>query len=637
MEKFLNAKRGGVLLVLLLSLLVFSCTPQNQAPLLILGGGSSHTVSFEANLPDGLVEIPEAKRVKDGEKLGDVAPTTTDSNLEFIQWEDENGIPYDKDSIITSDILLIARWKSTWDGTAIDKNSISSQLGNKEILIQTAADLAGFAALVNESNTFAGKTIMLRNDIDLAGKEWTPIGIAANSNVNHSSNKPFCGDFNGLNRSIKGVSITDETNGGFFGMVLNASIIDLSIEGTITATDFGGGIVSRAYYTEPGEYTLTGLDSAVSVTAEEAGGIAGYVNISETASLTIKDVHNAGKISASDESGYAGGLIGELINHGKLEISGSTNDENVSGTQTYSIVGGIVGRSENEGEITISNTFNNAEVAGGNGTYTTDEYGSYYDFAYAGGMFGCLESEISSNSITISDSGNIAPVTAGEYSYAGGYIGHSAGCNITITGQNSNSGAISSGLSAGGLIGRILTEDYGDPEYSCASMSSISGFTNTGAVSGGTGYSGGIIGVMSASMHPITVTISASKNENNVETTGIANNDAAGGFIGLMEMISGNITGNVSGTNSGNIKATANAGGFIGWILSASNENTLSLTMTDTKNECESISATTKGSFIGLANGSAKDDSSISITNGTSSISSDAIGSCTICTPDITP
>lgn len=44
-----------------------------------------------------------------------------------------------------------------------------------EYTISSAADLAGLAQLVNGGTSFQKKTIKLGENIDLEGKEWTPI------------------------------------------------------------------------------------------------------------------------------------------------------------------------------------------------------------------------------------------------------------------------------------------------------------------------------------------------------------------------------------------------------------------------------------------------------------------------------
>ena len=64
------------------------------------------------------------------------------------------------------------------DGNWIDSVDTSWYDGQQSpYTISTAAGLAGLAKLVNDgTDNFSGKTIKLAADIDLGGKEWTPIG-----------------------------------------------------------------------------------------------------------------------------------------------------------------------------------------------------------------------------------------------------------------------------------------------------------------------------------------------------------------------------------------------------------------------------------------------------------------------------
>lgn len=65
--------------------------------------------------------------------------------------------------------------------------------------LTTAAELAGLAKLVNNgTDTFLGKTITLGNDIDLAGKNWTPIGQGSGE---------FQGTFDGGDHAIQNLQI----------------------------------------------------------------------------------------------------------------------------------------------------------------------------------------------------------------------------------------------------------------------------------------------------------------------------------------------------------------------------------------------------------------------------------------------
>ena len=66
-------------------------------------------------------------------------------------------------------------------GNWIDNADTSWYKEDGPYIIDSANKLAGLAKLVNEGNTFQKKTIKLGADIDLAGKEWKPIGKPGNA------------------------------------------------------------------------------------------------------------------------------------------------------------------------------------------------------------------------------------------------------------------------------------------------------------------------------------------------------------------------------------------------------------------------------------------------------------------------
>ena len=86
--------------------------------------------------------------------------------------------------------------------------------------INNVAGLLEFAEMVNGGETFSGKTIILTEDIDLAGIEWTPIGNSA---------KPFKGTFNGNSKTIANLNVEGTEQVGLFGYVIG-TIENLYIE-----------------------------------------------------------------------------------------------------------------------------------------------------------------------------------------------------------------------------------------------------------------------------------------------------------------------------------------------------------------------------------------------------------------------
>ena len=98
---------------------------------------------------------------------------------------------------------------NVWDGTIASGFAGGDGTQGNPFQIETAAQLAHFAKTVNEGEAYLYKYIVLTADIDLANKEWTPIG-------NHSN--PFKGNFNGDNHTVTGMQISGELDRvGLFG------------------------------------------------------------------------------------------------------------------------------------------------------------------------------------------------------------------------------------------------------------------------------------------------------------------------------------------------------------------------------------------------------------------------------------
>lgn len=100
--------------------------------------------------------------------------------------------------------------------------------------ISTAADLVAIAQQVNNSGTehYDGVYFKLSNNIDLGGKEWTPIG-------KNDSTYFFKGVFDGNGHTISNLTITQKTDGGFLGLfgcsrgtIQNLIIKDVNITGS---------------------------------------------------------------------------------------------------------------------------------------------------------------------------------------------------------------------------------------------------------------------------------------------------------------------------------------------------------------------------------------------------------------------
>ena len=85
--------------------------------------------------------------------------------------------------------------------------------------LETGAELAGLARLVNGGTDFQGKTVTLAADVALTGP-WTPIGTGEH---------PFRGSFDGCGHTVTGLrleAVAGVTEYGLFGRVEGGTLED---------------------------------------------------------------------------------------------------------------------------------------------------------------------------------------------------------------------------------------------------------------------------------------------------------------------------------------------------------------------------------------------------------------------------
>lgn len=191
--------------------------------------------------------------------------------------------------------------------------------GTQTVNIYTAEDLLKLKD--NLGPDFDGFTYELMNDIDLGGREWTPIGTTYND--------AFCSAFNGNGHRISGIKIVKNSlpqNGdgqavihegnstvGFFGFTRNAKIKDLVLD-----IDYDYVYDAENIY---------------------AGGLIGYAfgdtevsNITVNGNITLKlSVNEDSPAPVEDEIGdtnsikiYLGGVLGAST--GTIKLSGVTSN-----------------------------------------------------------------------------------------------------------------------------------------------------------------------------------------------------------------------------------------------------------------------------------------------------------------------
>ena len=309
----------------------------------------------------------------------------------------------------------------------------------------------------------AGVYFRLEKDLDLTeyleGLSWEAIG---------TSTEPFKGFFlgkgsDGKSHKITGMTINESSNyQGFFGFISDATIQDLTIEGTVGGGGYVGGIVggsSGANIIKNCTFngSVTGTDSYV-------GGIAGYFT------GTLNNVNHTG---ITKGTGYVGGIVGQ---HASGSMTTATNTGNVTAT-TSSYAGGIAGLSQ----VAMSSANSKGTVSGkqytgglagsatGSAVSNCSAEGNVTGTSYTGGLIG------GKSGGTVS--GCSSKGTVNGSSYTGGLIGQ---CSGTVSNSRHIEGKVSGGNYVGGLIGNLSSGSV----TSCYSYANITGTDNVGGIVG---------------------------------------------------------------------------------------------------------------------------------------------------------
>ena len=236
----------------------------------------------------------------------------------------------------------------------------------------TSADgLMNIAKLVNGGKTDIN--ITLDTDIDLTGKDWTPIGTSF-----HNS---YTGTFDGGGHTITGLTVTTNDEGvGLFGYLGKAGTVknvvmegvqitsnqiyggkiggvagysdgtieNCSVSGSVSGTVYVGGVVGAQW-----EGSITGCSSSATVKGTVyVGGVTGQTNSSATLTAcyatgnVIIEIHPTNNISGGGLVGFNGGngvwacyATGNVTSTGsstgKVHISGFLGDNYTTVTACY--------------------------------------------------------------------------------------------------------------------------------------------------------------------------------------------------------------------------------------------------------------------------------------------------------------
>lgn len=228
----------------------------------------------------------------------------------------------------------------------------------------TSADgLMNIAKLVNGGKTDIN--ITLDTDIDLTGKDWTPIGTDFHNSytgtfdggghtitgLTFTTNDENAGLFGYLNRAgtvknvvMEGVQITsNQIYGGSIGGVVGSSwggtIENCSVSGSVSGTVYVGGVVGAQI-----DGSITGCSSSATVKGMvDVGGVAGQTN----SSATLTACYATGNVTieiAPKKNIAGGGLVGMNGGSGILACYATGNVTSTGSSTGYDVhIGGFLG------------------------------------------------------------------------------------------------------------------------------------------------------------------------------------------------------------------------------------------------------------------------------------------------------
>lgn len=212
----------------------------------------------------------------------------------------------------------------TWDGTT-DTTWYNDT--DTEFTLTTAEQLAGLGKLVDDGNTFAGKTVKLGIDMDLYCLDdngdrvcFDPIGDASTAD--------FSGIFDGNNKTI--YNLYQDCNSkhlALFGAVYEGTVKNLTLDGARIENDGTG----------------------------YAGGIASYAGASTFEKITLRNT------TVVNYNHNTGGIVAWCSNNGTTTTFDGINIENTTTIGSWwgsydTRVGGVVGAMNTGNNVVIKNS-----------------------------------------------------------------------------------------------------------------------------------------------------------------------------------------------------------------------------------------------------------------------------------------
>ena len=232
---------------------------------------------------------------------------------------------------------------------------------NGSYTVTSADGLMNIAELVNGGKSDIN--ITLDTDIDLTGKDWTPIGTDYDNSykgtfdggghtitgLTFTTNDEYAGLFGWLNRAgtvknvvMEGVQITsNQIYGGSIGGVVGFSwgtIENCSVSGSVSGTVYVGGVVGAQI-----GGSITGCSSSATVKGTvDVGGVAGQTNSSAT--LTACYATGNVTIEINPAKNLSGGSLVGMNAGSSLLACYATGNVTSTGSSTGKVhIGGFLG------------------------------------------------------------------------------------------------------------------------------------------------------------------------------------------------------------------------------------------------------------------------------------------------------
>ena len=328
-------------------------------------------LSTEGDNPDIIVPYDKGSNTY----IALVAPQSVAAGTAFITCTFTNGKTF------VYKMKNAADWQAGGEYTYTVSLAAAKDLGytiesDGSYTVTSADGLMNIAELVNGGKSDIN--ITLTADIDLTGKDWTPIGTGTRNlysgtfdggghtikGLTVTTNDQFVGLFGYLNRAgmvknvvMEGIQITSNHMFGCTGGVVGYSwgtIENCSVSGSVSGTIYVGGVVGAQI-----GGSITGCSSSATVKGTvEVGGVAGDMN----SGATLTACYATGNVTIEIDpikTIYGGGLVG--FNGGKgVRACYATGNVTSTGSSTGNVhIFGLLG--DNYTTVTACYWKNNQE------------------------------------------------------------------------------------------------------------------------------------------------------------------------------------------------------------------------------------------------------------------------------------